>query len=122
MAAILNSLLAALPRKSYLRLLPGLIPVELEFGEVLYEPGRADPRTSTFPPESLVSLLTLVEGHLALEVGMVGPRGHGRLPARPRRRTFAGARAGAGRRVRAAHERDALPRGAAPEPAAAARG
>ena len=33
MVPVLNSLLAALPRRSYLRLLPGLVPVELEFGE-----------------------------------------------------------------------------------------
>jgi len=72
--AIQNSLLAALPRKSYLRLLPGLAPVELVFGEVLYEAG--DPiRDVYFPTQSLVSLLTLVEGHLALEVGMVGREG-----------------------------------------------
>jgi len=73
-AAIQNSLLAALPRKSYLRLLPGLAPVELVFGDVLYEPG--DPiRDVYFPGRSLVSLLTLVEGHLALEVGLVGREG-----------------------------------------------
>ena len=73
-AAIQNSLLAALPRQSYLRLLPGLAPVELVFGEVLYEAG--DPiRDVYFPTQSLVSLLTLVEGHLALEVGMVGREG-----------------------------------------------
>ena len=74
MAAIANSLLAALPRKSYLRLLPGLIPVELGFGEVLYEPGKPI-RDVYFPGQSLVSLLTLVEGHLALEVGLVGREG-----------------------------------------------
>jgi CRP-like cAMP-binding protein len=73
-AAILNSLLAALPRKAYLRLLPGLTPVELVFGEVLYEPGEPI-RDVYFPSRSLVSLLTLVEGHLALEVGMVGREG-----------------------------------------------
>ena len=66
MAAILNSLLAALPRRSYLQLLPGLTPVDLVFGDVLYEPG--DPiREVYFPSLSLVSLLTLVEGHLALQ-------------------------------------------------------
>jgi len=74
MAAILNSLLAALPRKSYLRLLPGLVPVELTFGEVLYEPGQTIEHVY-FPTQSLVSLLTLVEGHLALEVGLVGWEG-----------------------------------------------
>jgi CRP-like cAMP-binding protein len=74
MAAILNSLLAALPRKSYLRLLPGLAPVELVFGKVLYEPGQTIEHVY-FPTQSLVSLLTLVEGHLALEVGLVGWEG-----------------------------------------------
>jgi CRP-like cAMP-binding protein len=74
MKDIPNSLLAALPRKSYLRLLPGLTPVDLAFGEVLYEPGKPI-REVYFPESSLVSLLTLVEGHLALEVGMVGREG-----------------------------------------------
>ena len=74
MAPILNSLLAALPRKSYLRLLPSLVPVELVFGEILYEPG-APIREVYFPTQSLVSMLTLVEGHLALEVGLVGREG-----------------------------------------------
>ena len=74
MAAIANNLLAALPRKSYLRLLPSLVPVELAFGEVLYEPGKRI-RDVYFPGQSLVSLLTLVEGHLALEVGLVGRDG-----------------------------------------------
>ena len=35
-----NSLLAAVPRKTYRRLLAGLEPVTLTFGEVLYEPGE----------------------------------------------------------------------------------
>jgi CRP-like cAMP-binding protein len=74
MAAILNSLLAALPRKSYLRLLPGLAAVDLVFGDVLYEAGEPI-RDVYFPSRSLVSLLTLVEGHLALEVGLVGREG-----------------------------------------------
>jgi len=73
-AAIHNSLLAALPRKSYLRLLPGLAPIELVFGDVLYEAGDTI-REVYFPSQSLVSLLTVVEGHLALEVGLVGREG-----------------------------------------------
>jgi len=76
---IANSLLAALPRKSYLRLVPGLAPVELAFGRVLYEPGEPI-RDVYFPGRSLVSLLTLVEGHLALEVGLVGREGMVGLP------------------------------------------
>jgi CRP-like cAMP-binding protein len=78
-APILNSLLAALPRKAYLRLAPGLTPVDLVFGEVLYEAGDAI-RDVYFPSRSLVSLLTLVEGHLALEVGMVGREGMVGIP------------------------------------------
>ena len=67
-------MLAALPRKQYQRLLAGLESVALTFGEVLYEPGGRI-RHVYFPNDSLVSLLTLVEGHLAVEVGMVGREG-----------------------------------------------
>ena len=69
-----NSLLAALPRKSYEQLLPALTPETMVFGDVLYEPGRPM-RNVYFPDACLVSLLTLVEGHQALEVGMVGNEG-----------------------------------------------
>jgi CRP-like cAMP-binding protein len=71
---VANSMLAALPREQYRRLLAGLESVALTFGEVLYEPGELI-RHVYFPNDSLVSLLTLVEGHLALEVGMVGREG-----------------------------------------------
>jgi len=71
---IANSLLAALPRKDYQRLHAALKPVTLTYGEVLYEPG--DPiRHVYFPNDSLVSLLTTVEDHEALEVGLVGREG-----------------------------------------------
>jgi len=79
MAGIPNSLLAALPRKSYQQLLPGLSPVMLVFGEVLYEPGKPI-REVYFPGECLVSLLTPVDGHLALEVGLVGREGMVGIP------------------------------------------
>jgi CRP-like cAMP-binding protein len=71
---VINSLLAALPRRDYQRLLSGLEPVTLTFGEILYEPGKPI-RHVYFPTDSLVSLLTLADGHLALEVGMVGREG-----------------------------------------------
>lgn len=73
-APVANSLLAALPRTQYQRLAAGLEPVALTFGEVLYEPGQII-RHVYFPIDSLVSLLTLVDGHLALEVGLVGREG-----------------------------------------------
>jgi CRP-like cAMP-binding protein len=69
-----NTLLAALPRKDYSRLRQQLETVEMTFGQILHEPGAAV-RTVYFPTGSLVSLLTVVEGHLALEVGMVGREG-----------------------------------------------
>ena len=54
-ASIENSLLAAIPRKEYRRLLAGLEPVMLTFGEILYEPGDTI-RHVYFPNKSLVSL------------------------------------------------------------------
>lgn len=73
-APIANSLLAALPYKDYQHLLPGLEAVTLAFGDTIYEPG-AIIRHVYFPSDSLISLLTLVEGHLALEVGLIGREG-----------------------------------------------
>lgn len=69
-----NSLLAALPRKLYQSLLPGLAPVTLEFGQVLYDPGEVIQKVY-FPGNCVVSLLTLVKDQLALEVGLVGREG-----------------------------------------------
>lgn len=69
-----NHLLAALPLREYRRLLSGLEPVTLAFGEVIYEWGKPI-RHVYFPCDSLVSLLTPVEGHMALEVGVVGREG-----------------------------------------------
>jgi CRP-like cAMP-binding protein len=69
-----NRLLAELPRGEYRRLLAGLEPVSLTFGETLYEQGKPI-RHVYFPCDSLVSLLTPVEGHMALEVGLIGREG-----------------------------------------------
>jgi hypothetical protein len=74
MAAILNSLLAALPRKAYQQMRSGLSPATLIFGDVLYQAGDII-EDVYFPSECLVSLLTPVDDHLALEVGMVGREG-----------------------------------------------
>jgi CRP-like cAMP-binding protein len=74
-----NNLLAALSGKNYQSLLSGLEPVALNFGDVLYEPGQKI-RHVYFPGDSLVSLLTLVDGHMALEVGMVGREGMVGIP------------------------------------------
>ena len=69
-----NSLLAALPRRECLQLLAACEPVTLTFGEILYEPGETI-RHVLFPGSALVSLLTLADGHLALEVGLIGRDG-----------------------------------------------
>jgi CRP-like cAMP-binding protein len=74
-----NSLLAALPCKDYQRLRAGLEPATLTFGEVLYEP-RETIRHVYFPGNSLISLLTLADGHLALEVGLIGREGMVGIP------------------------------------------
>jgi len=71
---IANSLLAALPAKDYQGLLAGFELVTLTYGEVLFEPGEPI-RHVYFPNDSLVSLLTTIEGHEALEVGLVGREG-----------------------------------------------
>lgn len=68
-----NLLLAALPQQAADALITQLTPVEMAFGEVLYEPGKPM-HDVYFPLEGLVSLLTLV-GSMAVEVGMVGREG-----------------------------------------------
>jgi CRP-like cAMP-binding protein len=71
---VANSLLAALPDKVYQSLHMRLEPITLALGEVLYLPGEPI-RHVYFPTDTLVSLLTMAEGHEALEVGMVGREG-----------------------------------------------
>ena len=71
---VANSLLAALPRIEYERLISGLEPVRLAYGEVLYQPGEPI-RHAYFPLDCLVSLLAVVEGRTVLEVGLVGGDG-----------------------------------------------
>ncbi|HZM47159.1 MAG TPA: Crp/Fnr family transcriptional regulator [Burkholderiales bacterium] len=73
-APIANSLLAALPRSVYQRLLTGFEPVTLTFGQVLYE-AEQPIRHVYFPSDSLVSLLTPIAGHMPTEIGLVGREG-----------------------------------------------
>ena len=69
-----NSLLAALPRQDYERMRAELEPVNLVYGEVLYEPGERV-RHVYFPGDAHVSLLSVIENGKALEVGLVGREG-----------------------------------------------
>jgi CRP-like cAMP-binding protein len=74
-----NHVLAALSRRAYRQMESGLVPVELTYGKVLYEPsGSID--YVYFPLDSLVSLLTAVDLHRTLEVGMVGNEGMVGMP------------------------------------------
>lgn len=73
-APIANKVLAGLPRADYQRLAGKLEPVTLAFGEILYEPGE-QVRYVYFPGDSLMSLLIVIDGRLALEVGLVGREG-----------------------------------------------
>ncbi len=76
---ITNSLLAALPRREYRHLIADLEEVVLNYGEVLYEPGERI-KYVHFPNDAVVSLLTLVDQHHALEVGLVGREGMVGIP------------------------------------------
>jgi CRP-like cAMP-binding protein len=74
-----NLVLAALPHEDYQRLSTSLEPVELSYGQVLYEPAGLI-RHVYFPTDCLVSLLTAVDMSRTLEVGMVGNEGMVGMP------------------------------------------
>ncbi|MEO8331569.1 MAG: Crp/Fnr family transcriptional regulator [Gallionella sp.] len=71
---VANSLLAALPDKVCQSLLAHMETITLTSGEVLYRPGEPIHHVY-FPTDTMVSLLTMAEGHQAIEVGMVGREG-----------------------------------------------
>lgn len=72
-------MLDGLPRKDYRKLLPVLEPVELAFGQVLYE-SQARIRYVYFPNDCFVSMLTGVDGDRSCEVGLIGSEGMIGLP------------------------------------------
>jgi CRP-like cAMP-binding protein len=74
-----NRVLASIPARQYQRLRVQLEPAGLKFGEVLYEPEEPI-RFVYFPINCLISLLTAVDGHRTLEVGMVGNEGMAGMP------------------------------------------
>lgn len=74
-----NRLLAALPKNTYQQLFPKLQEVVLTLKEVIYQPGDVI-RHIYFPESGIISLLSAVEEHSTLEVGVVGNEGMIGLP------------------------------------------
>jgi CRP-like cAMP-binding protein len=71
--------LASLSGRQSGRLQSALEFVNLNFGQVLYEPGKTI-RHVYFPIDCLISLLTAVDKRRSLEVGMVGNEGMAGMP------------------------------------------
>ena len=69
-----NHLIELLPQSERLRFLGICEPFQLQLAEVLCEPGTHT-RHVYFPTDGRISLTTPLEGHPALEVGMVGHEG-----------------------------------------------
>jgi len=69
-----NSVLRALSPKENQRLLAHSEQVNLTYGDILCEPGKQI-RHVYFPNNGIISLLTPLDGHESVEVGLVGREG-----------------------------------------------
>lgn len=75
-----NGLLAALPATEHDRLLPLLKPVTLPLGALLYEPGQSIQHVY-FPLTAMVSMISVVEDCVSVELGLIGNEGIVGVPA-----------------------------------------
>jgi CRP-like cAMP-binding protein len=73
-APAVNQLLETLPLNQRQRLLADCEPVELVYGAIMSEPGDLIHHVY-FPTESFISLVTPVDDHSCLEVGLIGNEG-----------------------------------------------
>jgi len=73
-APVVNLLLAGLPRDEHNRVLECCETVDLRFGDILCEPDQPLLH-AYFPLTGFVSRVTAIEGHPALEMGLVGNEG-----------------------------------------------
>lgn len=71
---ILSRLIEGLPSKQRKQLLYGCEPVDLVFGRVLHEANQPI-RHVYFPLSGYISLVTTLEGHQPLEMGLIGNEG-----------------------------------------------
>lgn len=71
---VTNRVLRTLSRKDGQRLFARHEQVDLVYGDVLCEPGK-QLRHVYFPNNGVISLLTPVDGHMSVEVGLVGREG-----------------------------------------------
>lgn len=71
---ILSTLIEGLPSKQRKQLLNGCEPVDLVFGKVLYEADQPI-RYVYFPLSGFISLVSTMDGHPPLEMGLIGNEG-----------------------------------------------
>jgi CRP-like cAMP-binding protein len=74
-----NRILARLPQREYLRLLPALQQFRLEFKRVLYAPGAVLDHVY-FPEQGVISMIALMENGTGIEVATIGNEGMLGLP------------------------------------------
>lgn len=74
MPRLSNRLVTALPRAARSHLLALAEPVDIEFGQILSQTGHAT-RHVYFPVCGFLSVMTVIDDHPAMEIGMIGDEG-----------------------------------------------